>query len=134
MIQETFVIIKPEGVKKGLIGEIISRFEKKGLKVKALAVKKISRELAEIHYSHQSDKPYFQGIIDAFTCSEVVLMILEGEEAIKTVRNLIGCTNPLEAVPGTIRGDFGSVLPFNVVHASDSEASVKAEIARFFGC
>jgi len=130
--EQTLVIIKPEGVKRGLVGECISRFEKKGLRIKRLAVKKISTDLAKIHYQHQSDKPYFQSIIDAFTVSEVVLMVLEGDEAVSVVRHLIGATNPLEAEPGTIRGDFGGPLPLNVVHASDSAATAKVEITRFF--
>ncbi len=133
MIEETLVIIKPEGVKKGIVGEIISRFEKKGLRIKKLALKQIPVDLAKEHYAHQSDKPYFQGIIDAFTCGEVVLMILEGNEAIQVVRNLVGSTDPIKALPGTIRGDFGSVLPLNVIHASDSTESAQVEIARFFG-
>ncbi len=133
MIQQTFVIIKPEGVKRGLIGEIISRFEKKALKIKKLAFRNISQELAESHYSHLKDKPFFSEIITAFTSGEVVLMVLEGEEAIQTVRNLIGNTDPLAAKPGTIRGDYGTVLPFNIVHASDSTNSAEVEINRFFG-
>lgn len=133
MIQQTFVIIKPEGVKRGLVGEIISRLEKKGLKIKKLAFRKISQELAKLHYSHLRDKPFFPEIIEAFTAGEVVLLILEGEEAIQTVRTLIGHTDPLAAQPGTIRGDYGTVLPYNIVHASDSTTAAAVEIERFFG-
>ena len=131
-MEKTLVIIKPEGVKRGLVGEYISRFEKKGLAIKQLAVKQIPAELAKIHYAHLADKPFFQGIIDAFTASEVVLMILEGECAVAVVRKMIGATNPLEAEPGTIRGDFGGALPYNIIHASDSVESAEIEIKRFF--
>ncbi len=133
MIQQTFVIIKPEGVKRGLVGEIISRFEKKGLKIKKLAFRQISQELAKLHYSHLKDKPFFPKIIEAFTAGEVALLILEGEEAIQTVRTLIGHTDPLVAQPGTIRGDYGTVLPYNIVHASDCTTAADVEIERFFG-
>lgn len=132
MIQETFVIIKPEGVKRGLVGEIISRFERKGLTIKRIELQRIARETAREHYSHQSDKPYFNSIVEAFTAGDVVLLILEGDEAIKVVRNLIGKTNPQEAEPGTIRGDFGTVLPYNIVHASDCHEAFLEETARFF--
>jgi nucleoside-diphosphate kinase len=132
-LEQTFVIIKPEAVERRLIGEILARFERKGLSIKELSVTRIEKEVAEEHYAHHMDKPFFPHLIEAITGGPVVLVILEGEDAITQVRNLVGATDPVKAAPGTIRGDFALRLPYNMVHAADSPAAAEAEIKRFFG-
>jgi len=131
-IEQTFVIIKPEAVERKLIGEILARFERKGLEIKRLAVTNITKEVAEEHYAHHRDKSFFPHLIDATTGGPVVLAILEGDEAITQVRNLVGATDPAKAAPGTIRGDFGLRLPYNMIHAADSPGAAREEILRFF--
>lgn len=131
--EQTFIIIKPEAVKRGLIGEILSRFERKGLTITRLKMTQIEPSVAEVHYGHHRDKPFFPGLIEAITAGPVVMAIIEGHQAIGHVRNLIGATNPLEAAPGSIRGDFANELPYNMVHASDSPETAREEIQRFFG-
>ncbi|MBO2520836.1 MAG: nucleoside-diphosphate kinase [Clostridia bacterium] len=132
-VEQTFIIIKPEAVARGLVGEILSRFERKGLTIRRLAVRQIEPELAKVHYGHHADKPFFGELIEAITAGPVVMGVLEGPGAIAHVRNLIGATDPLKAAPGTIRGDFALQNPYNMVHASDSPETARAEIARFFG-
>lgn len=132
-VEQTFIIIKPEAVARGLVGEILKRFENKGLKIRRLAVKQIEPETAKVHYGHHADKPFFGELIEAITAGPVVIGVLEGPGAIAHVRNLIGATDPLKAAPGTIRGDFAVQNPYNMVHASDSPETAQAEIARFFG-
>ncbi|MCS7130026.1 MAG: nucleoside-diphosphate kinase [Archaeoglobaceae archaeon] len=131
-LEKTFVMVKPDGVQRGLIGEIISRLERKGFKIVALKMLKISRELAENHYAEHKAKPFFSSLISYITSAPVVAMVVEGNNAVKVVRKLVGATNPAEAEPGTIRGDFGLDLGRNVVHASDSIASAEREIRLFF--
>lgn len=131
--ERTFVIIKPEAVERGLVGEILARFERKGLKITRLRDGRISREVAREHYRHHADKPFFEGLLDAITAGPVVYAIVEGPSAIAHVRNLVGATNPVEATPGSIRGDFARELPYNMVHASDSPQTAEEEIRRFFG-
>src|SRR5690606_27247714 len=123
----------PEAVARGLVGEILKRFENKGLKIRRLAVKEISPDTARVHYGHHADKPFFGELIEAITAGPVVIGVLEGPGAIAHVRNLIGATDPLKAAPGTIRGDFAVQNPYNMVHASDSPETAREEIARFFG-
>lgn len=132
-MEQTFIIIKPEAVKRGLVGEILSRFEAKGLRIVRLQVEQIRKEIAEVHYGHHADKPFFPELLQAITAGPVVMAILEGKNAIAHVRNLIGATNPLEAVPGTIRGDFALENPYNMIHASDAPETAREEIERFFG-
>ncbi len=132
-VERTFIIIKPEAVQRGLIGEILRRFEQKGLKIERLKMEQVTPEVAREHYAHHADKPFFPGLIEAITAGPVVMAVLSGPHAIRHVRNLIGATNPLEATPGSIRGDFGLELPYNMVHASDAPETAAAEIARFFG-
>lgn len=132
-IERTLIIVKPEGVSRGLVGEIISRFERKGLRLAALRMGKVSEEVARVHYGHHADKPFFPALIEAITAGPVVFAVFEGENAIRIGRILIGATNPLEALPGTIRGDFALDSLHNIVHASDAPASAAAEIERFFG-
>lgn len=132
-VEQTFVIIKPEAVERKLVGEILARFERKGLEIMRLAVANITKEMAEEHYAHHRDKPFFPHLIEAMTGGPVVLAILEGDEAITQVRNLVGATDPAKAAPGTIRGDFALRLPYNMIHAADSPGAAWEEILRFFG-
>ncbi len=131
-MERTFVMLKPDAVQRGLIGEIISRIEKKGLKIVAMKMLKIDRELAEKHYEEHREKPFFKNLVNFITSAPVVAMVVEGKNAVKIVRNLVGATNPEEALPGTIRGDFGLEIGRNVIHASDSIKSAEREIALFF--
>lgn len=132
-MEQTFVMIKPEAVARGLVGEILGRFERKGLAIRRLAVYEVSEELAKVYYGHHADKPFFGELIEAITAGPVVIAVLEGPNAVQHVRNLIGATDPLKAQPGTIRGDFAVQNPYNMVHASDSPETAKEEIRRFFG-
>jgi len=131
-VERTFVMIKPDGVQRGLVGEIISRLERKGLKIVAIKMLKIPMEMAEKHYEEHKNKLFFSSLISYITSGPVIAMVVEGKNAVKVVRKLVGATNPAEAEPGTIRGDFGLDLGRNVVHASDSIASAEREIRLFF--
>ncbi len=131
-MERTFVMVKPDGVQRGLVGEIISRLERKGLKIVAIKMLKIPMEMAERHYEEHKNKPFFSSLISYITSGPVIAMVVEGKNAVKVVRKLVGATNPAEAEPGTIRGDFGLDLGRNVVHASDSIASAEREIRLFF--
>lgn len=131
-MERTFVMVKPDGVQRGLIGEIISRLERKGLKIVAVKMLRIPREMAESHYAEHKEKPFFASLVDYITSGPVVAMVVEGRDAIKVVRKLVGATNPVEAAVGTIRGDFGLDVGRNVVHASDSPQSAEREISLFF--
>ena len=131
-MERTFVMLKPDAVQRGLIGEIISRFEKKGLKIVAMKMLKVDKALAEEHYAEHREKPFFQSLVDYITSGPVVAMVVEGKNAIKIVRTLVGATNPAEALPGTIRGDYGLEVGRNVIHASDSPESAEREISLFF--
>ncbi len=132
-MEQTFIIVKPEGVKRGLVGEVLRRFENKGLAIKRLSVGQVTPDVAKVHYGHHSDKPFFGELIEAITAGPVVYAVLEGPNAVQHVRNLLGATDPLKAAPGTIRGDYAIENPFNIVHASDSPENAREEIARFFG-
>ncbi len=131
-IEKTFVMIKPDGVQRGLSGEIISRFEKKGLKIVAVKMITINNALAEKHYAEHKDKVFFESLIDFITSGPVIAFILEGPEAISIVRETVGATNPADALPGSIRGDYVIHTTFNIIHASDSINSSEREIALFF--
>ena len=131
-MERTFVMVKPDGVQRGLIGEVISRLERKGLKIVAMKMLWIKRELAENHYAEHREKPFFSALVDYITSGPVVAMVVEGRNAVKVVRNLVGATNPVEAAVGTIRGDFGLDVGRNIVHASDSLQSADREISLFF--
>ncbi|MBE3582652.1 MAG: nucleoside-diphosphate kinase [Limnochordaceae bacterium] len=133
MEERTLIIVKPEGVARGLTGEILSRFERKGLKLVALKLGRVTPEQARVHYGHHADKPFFPDLIAAITAGPVVFAVFEGENAIRLGRLLIGATNPLEALPGTIRGDLALDSLHNLVHASDGPETARAEIQRFFG-
>ena len=127
------MLVKGDGVRRRLIGEIIRRIESKGLDIYALQLMEVSRELAEEHYAEHRDKPFFQELVEFITSTPVVAMRVRGEGAIKVMRNLMGATNPAEAAPGTIRGDLALSLPDNLVHGSDSPESATRELKLFFG-
>jgi len=131
-MERTLVLIKPDGVRRGLIGEIISRFEKKGLKIKALKMLWLTREKAEEFYSVHKGKPFFESLIKFMTSGPIIAMVLEGDKAISVVRLMIGPTDGREAPPGTIRGDYALSKQENVVHASDSPESAEREIRVIF--
>ncbi|NKY89370.1 nucleoside-diphosphate kinase [Nocardia veterana] len=133
MTEQTLALIKPDGVARGLVGEIITRIERKGLKIAALKLEQVSEELAAAHYAEHADKPFYGSLIEFITSGPVVAAILEGPRAIAAFRQLAGGTDPVEkAVPGSIRGDFALETQFNLVHGSDSPESAKREIALWF--
>lgn len=132
-VERTLVMIKPDGVRRKLVGEIISRIERKGLEIKALKMVHLTRERAEEFYSVHRGKPFFNSLIEFITSGPVVAMVVEGESAISVVRTMIGPTDGRTAPPGTIRGDFALSITENVVHASDSAQSAEHEIRVIFG-
>ncbi|HEY0229320.1 MAG TPA: nucleoside-diphosphate kinase [Mycobacterium sp.] len=133
MTERTLVLIKPDGVARRLIGEVISRIEQKGLTIAALELRNVSRELAGQHYAEHDGKPFFESLLEFITSGPVVAAIVEGPRAVTAFRQLAGGTDPVEkATPGTIRGDFGLETQFNLVHGSDSTDSAKREIALWF--
>lgn len=129
---KTFVMVKPDGVQRGLVGRIIQRFEEKGLKLVALKMLWIDRELASIHYAEHKGKAFYEGLIDYITSGPVVAMVLQGKDAVEVARHMMGETDPVSASPGTIRGDFALEISRNVIHGSDSEKSAEREIQLFF--
>ncbi|WP_449241043.1 nucleoside-diphosphate kinase [Desulfoscipio gibsoniae] len=131
-MERTYVMVKPDGVQRNLIGEIVSRFEKKGLKIVGLKMLRISRELAERHYGEHRGKPFFEPLVEYITSGPVVAMALEGKDAVSTAREMMGATNPLKAAQGTIRGTFGMDIGRNVVHGSDSAENAARELGLFF--
>ena len=130
--ERTFVAIKPDSVKRGLIGRIIKRFENKGYKIVGLKMMKVTKELAEQHYAEHSSKPFFSRLINYLTSGPIIAMVLQGDNTIVGVRKLMGTTIPTEAEVGTIRADFAQMTEFNVVHGSDSLESAKREIDLYF--
>lgn len=132
-MEQTLILVKGDGVRRRLVGEIIRRIEAKTLDIRALQLMDVSRELAEQHYAEHVDKPFFEELVEFITSTPVVAMRVEGENAIKVMRNLVGATNPAEAAPGTIRGDLALSLPDNLVHGSDSPESAERELKLFFG-
>ena len=131
-MERTLIIIKPDGVQRGLIGPVIERFERRGLKFVGLKMIQVSRELAEQHYGVHRERPFFGGLVDFITSSPVVVGVLEGPNAIEVVRNTVGATNPGSAAPGTIRADFGLTIGRNLIHASDGPDTAQQEVALFF--
>ncbi|UCE92531.1 MAG: nucleoside-diphosphate kinase [Methanobacteriota archaeon] len=125
-------MVKPDGVQRGLVGEIVSRFERRGFKVCGMKLMRIQRELAERHYEEHKGKPFYAPLISYVTSGPVVCMVLEGENAVAVVRSMMGKTNPQDAMPGTVRGDLAQVTGRNVIHGSDSSESAKREIGLFF--
>jgi nucleoside-diphosphate kinase len=132
-MEQTLVLVKGDGVKRRLIGEIIRRIEAKGLDIRTMQLMDVSRELAEEHYAEHREKPFFGELVEFITTTPVVAMRIEGEGAIQVMRRLMGSTNPAEADPGTIRGDLALSLPDNLVHGSDSPESAERELKLFFG-
>ena len=131
-MQRTFLAIKPDGVQKGLVGEIISRLEKKGFKLVGMKFMQVSNELAGKHYGEHQAKPFFKGLVDFITSGPIVAMVWEGKDSINSIRKMMGKTNPLDAELGTIRGDFAVDIGRNVVHGSDGPESAEREIGLFF--
>jgi len=131
-MERTLVLLKPDAVQRRLVGRIISRFEDKGLKIVGMKLMQVTRELAERHYAEHRGKPFFSELVSFITSSPIVAMVVEGPGAISEVRRLMGKTNPREAAPGTIRGDWGLSITMNLVHGSDSPASAAREIPIFF--
>ena len=130
---KTFFMIKPDGVQRNLVGEIISRVEAKGFSITKIKMMTISKELAEQHYGEHKDKPFFNDLVSFITSGPVVAMQVEGENVVLQIRNLMGATNPSESTPGSIRGDLATALDKNVVHGSDSDESAERELTLFFG-
>lgn len=131
-MQQTLVLLKPDCVLRGLIGEVVSRFEKKWLKIRAMKMMNLSTDILKDHYGHLASKPFFPEIVSYMQLSPVIAMILEWEEAIAWMRNLCGATNPVDSAVWTIRWDLALTIRYNIIHASDSEENAKSEIARFF--
>jgi nucleoside-diphosphate kinase len=131
-MSQTLILVKPDAFERNLTGEIIARFERKGLRISALKLMTVDRELAEKHYGEHSEKPFFGELIEFITRGPLVAMVLEGEEAVAAARQVIGATNPIEAAPGSIRGDYAIEVTFNLVHGSDSPETANREIALFF--
>lgn len=132
MSERTLVMIKPDGVARGLVGEVISRIESKGFTLVALELRTLPRELAETHYGEHADKPFFGSLVDFIVGGPLIAAVIEGTEAIAQWRTMMGATNPVNATPGTIRGDLATETQFNVTHGSDSTESAAREIALFF--
>ena len=132
-VQKTNTMIKPDGVRNGHIGEIVNRFERAGLKIEQMRLEMVTPEQAKANYAEHKGKPFYEGLIAYVTSGPVVKMVVSGEGAVAKVRALMGSTNPAEAAPGTIRGDFGLTMDENVIHGSDSTESAEREIGVFFG-
>ncbi len=132
-IEKTYTMIKPDGVRNGHIGQIVGRFENVGLTVERMELAQVAPEQAEANYAEHKGKPFYDGLIEYVTSGPVVKMVVSGENAVATVRKLMGATNPADAAPGTIRGDFGLTMDENVIHGSDSVESAQREIGVFFG-
>ena len=129
---KTFFMIKPDGVRRNLVGEVISRVEEKGFEITKIKMMMISKSLAEEHYEEHKDKPFFNDLVEFITSGPVVAMQVEGENVVAQIRNLMGATNPSDATPGSIRGDLATELDQNVVHGSDSDISAERELNLFF--
>jgi nucleoside-diphosphate kinase len=132
-MEKTLILVKPDAFERGLTGEIIARFERKGLRITALKHMQVTEDLAKRHYAEHEGKPFFGELVEFITSGPIVAMVLEGEEAIRAARQVIGATNPLEATTGSIRGDFAIAVGQNMVHGSDSPESGEREAKLFFG-
>jgi nucleoside-diphosphate kinase len=131
-LQRTLVLCKPDAVSRGLVGEIVARLERRGYLILAMKMMQLDGERARKHYGEHEGKPFFQGLVDFITSGSLVALCVEGEDAIKGVRQMMGATNPLDAAPGTIRADFATTIGRNLVHGSDSHESAERELAIFF--
>ena len=132
-LERTLILIKPDAMARGLAGEILARFERRGLVVHEARLVRVDKDLAERHYAEHSEKPFFGELVSFITSGPTLALALEGEGAIATARMTIGATNPAEATPGSIRGDFALAMPNNLVHGSDSPESAERELALWFG-
>jgi nucleoside-diphosphate kinase len=131
-VERTLIIVKPDGVQRGLIGRVISRIEDKGLRIAGLKLMQVSQDLAQRHYGEHQEKPFFGDLVSFITSSPVVVGVVEGPNAVSITRGLVGATNPADAAAGTIRGDFGLTIGMNIIHASDAVESGQREISLFF--
>jgi len=132
-MEQTLILVKPDAFARGLTGEIVSRFERKGLQIVAMRHMTVTTELAERHYAEHSERPFFGELVEFITSGPIVAMVLEGQNAVRAARQVIGATDPLEAATGSIRGDFAVEVGQNMVHGSDSPESAARESALFFG-
>jgi nucleoside-diphosphate kinase len=132
-VERTLVLIKPDAIARRLAGEILARFEQRGLDVRAAKLMRVERNLAERHYAEHAEKPFFGELVDFITSAPTLALVLEGESAISVVRTTMGATNPVNAAPGTIRGDLALAMPDNLVHGSDSAESAERELGLWFG-
>ena len=131
-VEQTLILVKPDGVSRGLVGEVIARIERKGFTLKALELRTLDRATAEEHYAEHTERPFFGELVDFITSAPLVAMCVEGENAIAGMRQIMGATNPIEATPGSIRGDFATAIGENIVHGSDSPESATRELGIFF--
>ncbi|MDB5072849.1 MAG: Ndk [Candidatus Eremiobacteraeota bacterium] len=131
-VERTLILAKPDAVVRGLVGEILARFERRGYTIVGLKLMHVTDELAKRHYAEHEGKGFFQSLVDYITGSPVVAMVIEGEDAVEACRSSIGATNPIKAAPGSIRGDYGQTIGRNLVHGSDSPESAQREVAIFF--
>ncbi|MDB5041603.1 MAG: ndk [Candidatus Eremiobacteraeota bacterium] len=131
-LERTLILAKADAVVRGLVGEILARFERRGYSILGLKLMQVTQEQAKRHYAEHDGKPFFVGLVDYITATPVVAMVIEGEDAIEGCRTTIGATNPIKAVPGSIRGDYGQTIGRNLVHGSDAPASAEREIPIFF--
>ncbi|MCP8616701.1 nucleoside-diphosphate kinase [Salirhabdus salicampi] len=131
-MEKTFIMVKPDGVQRNLVGDIVAKFERKGFQLVGAKLMQVSKELAEEHYGEHKEKPFFGELVDFITSGPVFAMVWEGDQVISTARQMMGKTNPAEALPGTIRGDYGLTVGKNVIHGSDSPESAEREINLFF--
>jgi nucleoside-diphosphate kinase len=131
-MERTFVMVKPDGFRRGLVGEILARFERKGFRIVGLKALRLSQELAERHYAEHREKPFFPSLVGFITSGPVVAMVLEGPNAVAEVRKMMGATHPKDAPPGTIRGDYATTIDENVIHGSATLEDAQREIALFF--
>jgi nucleoside-diphosphate kinase len=130
--EKTLILVKPDGVARGLIGEVLSRIERKGFTIEALEMRTLERTVAEEHYAEHVDRPFFGELVDFITGGPLVALCVSGNDAVAGMRSIIGATNPIEATPGSIRGDFATIIGENLVHGSDSPESAQRELGIFF--
>ncbi|MBP6471076.1 MAG: nucleoside-diphosphate kinase [Chloroflexi bacterium] len=131
-MERTLILVKPDGVQRGLIGEIVGRFERRGLKLAGMKFLQMSQQLAEAHYAVHRERPFYNSLVEYITSGPVIAMVWEGKDAIAAARSTMGATNPVAAAPGTIRGDFGMEIGRNLVHGSDSPENAAKEVSLFF--
>jgi nucleoside-diphosphate kinase len=131
-VQQTLILVKPDAMERKLAGEILARFERRGLTIRAARLVAVENELAETHYAEHSEKPFFGELVEFITSGATLALVLEGEDAVTVTRTTIGATNPVNAAPGTLRGDFALAMPNNLVHGSDSPETAEREIALWF--